>query len=85
MNKYLNEPSNLKFNNSEEFKEYQKYKEYLVNKIKNNKLIPHKKMDKDTMFNTKSKSNDSLNNSKTNSIDLKENSSTVQGIISLMI
>ena len=72
MNKYLNGPSSLKFNNSEEFKEYQKYKEDLVNKIKNNK-----KTDNDTNSNVNS--NDSINKLKSNRINSNENSFAIKG------
>jgi len=77
MNIYLNESSNLKFNNSEEFKEYQKYKEDLVNKIKNNKITTtYEDLDKDSLFNSKT----NLNNSVNSNTYLQEKSKSIQGI-----
>lgn len=76
INKYLNESSNLKFNNSEEFKEYQKYKEDLVNKIKNNKITTNKILNKDSIFDNKTNIKNIINSNTFS----QENSTTIQGI-----
>eukprot|EP00833_Pecoramyces_ruminatium_P003809 jgi/Orpsp1_1/1177841/evm.model.c7180000063080.1 len=74
INKYLNESSNLKFNNSEEFKEYQKYKEDLVNKIKNNKITTNKILNKDSIFDNKTNIKNIINSNTFS----QENSTTIQ-------
>ncbi|KAL6602331.1 hypothetical protein U3516DRAFT_831101, partial [Neocallimastix sp. 'constans'] len=61
MNKYLSESSNIKLNNNEEFKEYQKSKKDSVNKINNNKIITHKTLNKSSLFNSKVIINELIN------------------------
>jgi len=76
MNKYLSESSNIKLNNNEEFKEYQKSKKDSVNKINNNKIITHKTLNKSSLFNSKVIINELIN---TNSY-IQEKTEAIQGI-----
>ncbi|OUM59298.1 hypothetical protein PIROE2DRAFT_15185 [Piromyces sp. E2] len=80
MDKYLNESYKLKFNSSKEFNEYQKYKEDLVNKFKNNKIATQSILDNNSLFNSNSNTttNETTNKIVNSNTFSKENSTTLQ-------